>query len=75
MSRESVSNKADDSGVWWEHVTPAGNLMWTGRKVVPMSELEEIDNMPEPQPWDDCDDPDADGYGWERKALNSIGGY
>lgn len=54
--------------------TPAGNVV-NSREPPTEAEMAEIDAMiaqggfDDEEPWED---PDADGYGWERKALRGI---
>ena len=59
----------------WVQMTPGGIEVTSYQSPATEEELLEIDRMSANQ--EDCDheqweDPDSDGYGWERKALRGI---
>jgi hypothetical protein len=58
------------------YTTPRGDEYYAWEKASLEAELEMEyynDNAPEDFPIeDDYEDPDSDGYGWERQALNKV---
>lgn len=70
----SKSKVQDDNRNWWLHMSPDGNEIWCAKQEIPMAELDEMDRLAAEcsEDSEQDDDPDADGYGWERKALAGV---
>lgn len=70
------ATEQDDNGIFWRFDAPDGTIIWAGQQEMTQAEYEEmvrmVDDTPDGDEPDYDEDPDSDGYGWERAALRGI---
>lgn len=60
---------------WWQHEMPDGLAFHCSQRTLTADERDEIIRVTDAYDGGDYepeDDPDADGYGWERRALAGL---